>query len=287
MCTTSQYFYSCAHPATHRFRNSLCARARNPRGTSRARCRIRDDNENLSYPCPRCHQRAEREEVLHRSPVGVKRTKIPGRREVHTLEMRHVREAVWFVPSRCFIDIGYSNLDPFGVGEEERPCSPRIEGFESVCQSMDIESGWKADIPTNLTVPTLSTTTNARYQTPPLSPRQERRAALVSTISVSHLIGKENGGTNALDKDSVTQIDLDRECENDSAYGSPPKNVPTLKPSLPRPDFARIVSSNHVRRPSPCCQRETRRGGWQATRLECVDERIHGRIMDNCCRSEF
>jgi hypothetical protein len=36
---------------------------------------------------------------------------------------------------------------------------------------------------------------------------------------------------------------------------------------------------------SSCCLRETRAGAYQATRLECREERSNGRIMDSFCES--
>ena len=92
MCTTVQYFFSCGHPATHRFRNSICAIS-----FSRA-CRIRDMDSWLRFPCRRC--------TVQRLAVGIKIRTRPDSDDQGYND-------IWHIPSRCFVDVGFRTLDPF------------------------------------------------------------------------------------------------------------------------------------------------------------------------------
>lgn len=95
MCTTSQYLYFCSHPASYRFRTGICP---NPASSS---CRIRDENCVLHFPCHRCSAK----------------TRSMGERSKRTTDTNiMIAKNTWHIPSRCFIDIGFQNLDPFGTG---------------------------------------------------------------------------------------------------------------------------------------------------------------------------
>lgn len=102
MCTTVQYLFRCGHPATHRFRNQLCQQ-------SKCRvCRIRDTNKFLEGECRKCQQ-------------------IPQKRQQSSrFKEPAAFEDTWFIPTRCFVDIGYRTLDPFhsGTEPEEDSMSP-------------------------------------------------------------------------------------------------------------------------------------------------------------------
>jgi len=91
MCITVQYFFCCGHPATHRFRNQLCQQSE---GRS---CRIRDTNKFLEGQCRRCAQDYEKQK----------------RRQQSRVRDPKVFEDTWYIPARCFVDIGYRTLDPF------------------------------------------------------------------------------------------------------------------------------------------------------------------------------
>lgn len=95
MCATSQYLYFCSHPASYRFRTGIC---RNPASSS---CRIRDENCVLHFPCHRCSTK----------------TRSAGERIKRSTDTNiMVAKNTWYIPSRCFIDTGFQNLDPFGTG---------------------------------------------------------------------------------------------------------------------------------------------------------------------------
>lgn len=102
MCTTDQYIYICSHPAAYRFRTAIC---RNP--TSH-QCRIRNENSVLPYTCPKC---AAKTGARNGNQVV---EKIRQRTDIDIM----VVKKTWYIPSRCFIDTGFQNLDPFGTGLE-------------------------------------------------------------------------------------------------------------------------------------------------------------------------
>lgn len=96
MCTTVQYLFRCGHPATHRFRNQLCQQ-------SKCRvCRIKDTNKFLEGECRKCQQMPQQRQQSFRfkEPAAF--------------------EDTWFIPTRCFVDIGYRTLDPFHSGTEPK-----------------------------------------------------------------------------------------------------------------------------------------------------------------------
>lgn len=102
MCTTTQYFFCCGHTATHRFRNQLCSQ-------SKGRiCRIRDTNRFIEGECRKCQQ--DREEQRQQSRMRAPAT----------------FEDIWYIPTRCFVDVGFRTLDPFmGSGDMNLdPISP-------------------------------------------------------------------------------------------------------------------------------------------------------------------
>jgi len=177
MCTTNQYLYVCAHPASYRFRTSIC---RNPASTL---CHIRDGNSVLPYRCTKCEAKASTRNARQATERARQRT------DINIM----VAKNTWHVPSRCFIDIGFQNLDPFGVGNQKK----KVE---------------QAD------------------PRPTLSP---------ITRVPSTLDGKR---------------------------------------------ASRIVA-DPPRQPSPCCLKGTKMGAYQATRLEGVEDRQRGKIMDSFCRS--
>lgn len=100
MCITTQYFFGCGHPATHRFRTQLCQH-------SKGRvCRIRDTNKFLDGECRRC------QEVRQKSQQS-SRSKEPA-----------AFEDTWYIPTRCFVDVGYRTLDPFHAEPENDSIPP-------------------------------------------------------------------------------------------------------------------------------------------------------------------
>jgi hypothetical protein len=104
MCSTIQYLFSCGHPATHRFRNQQC-----PQSMGRV-CRIRDTNRLLVGECRKCIIERERRQ-REVSRFGAK-----------DLALRY--EDTWYVPTRCFIDVGFRTLDPFNTEPPSEPASP-------------------------------------------------------------------------------------------------------------------------------------------------------------------
>ncbi len=179
MCTTSQYLYNCSHPASYRFRTSMC---HHPATSS---CRIRDENSFLPYTCVKCAAK-------NRTRKG---TQADERSRYSTDINIMVAKKTWYIPSRCFVDTGFQNLDPFGTG-------------------IEAENGG---------------------QTGPQSP--------LASIPGGPLIVHETS-TN-------------------------------------------YRSSGFPRNLSPCCFKSSTMGAYQATRLEGLDDRHRGRIMDNFCGSWF
>jgi hypothetical protein len=177
MCTTSQYVYLCAHPASHRFRTSIC---RDPASTS---CRIRDENAILPYTCSKCAAKTR-----------TRNGKSTGERFRQTTDVNiMVAKKNWYVPSRCFIDVGFQNLNPFGTETQAE---------------RDDRGGPRSLLPPVSKVP-----------------------LIVSGSSASSTIAEP------------------------------------------------------ARHPSPCCLRSRRIGAYQATRLEGLDDRLRGRIVDSFCGS--
>ena len=124
MCSTTQYLYSCSHPATHRFRNSRC-----PTPNSRS-CRIRDGNVYLPQMCRYCVARGRTQPLFNLIMPTTKGA--PGTQDLYN--------ETWHVPSRCFVDIGFRTLDPFGTGEDahsteqSRLTTPQNLNFEALTE---------------------------------------------------------------------------------------------------------------------------------------------------------
>ena len=179
MCTTSQYLYNCSHPASYRFRTSIC---RDPASST---CRIRDENSFLPYTCPKCAAKTR-----------TRKGKQADERSRYSTDIKiMVAKKTWHIPSRCFVDAGFQNLDPFGMGIETE------------------------------------TANRARPQSP-LTPTP--------------------GGPLTMDETGIS----------DRAH-------------------------EHPRHLSPCCLKSSKMGAYQATRLEGVEDRQRGRIMDSLCGSWF
>lgn len=106
---TTQYLFSCQHAATHRFRNDVCELSK------LGDCHIKDTNRWLPFSCRRCA------------------SKKLGRWRKHIAGFDQSIEAlndVWYVPSRCFVDVGFSNPDPFKAScnsEGKVPCTTSPE----------------------------------------------------------------------------------------------------------------------------------------------------------------
>jgi hypothetical protein len=103
MCTTTKYLFNCGHEATHRFRSDMCSQARS------RHCHIRDTNKWLSFTCRKCSA----------NRLGWWRKYCSG-----TQQNNETYDDAWCIPSRCFVDVGYSNLDPFGTETGSKPVSP-------------------------------------------------------------------------------------------------------------------------------------------------------------------
>ena len=108
MCKTIRYLYLCSHPATYRFRTALCSTP------NRRKCRVRDDSLILPYACSRC-------EARNKTRAGRAWANLTRRcRDVEA----EAKEQIWYVPSRCFVDVGFRTLNPFETGVDEiDPCS--------------------------------------------------------------------------------------------------------------------------------------------------------------------
>ena len=98
MCTTKQYLYTCSHAATHRFRTRICAALPN-----RLACAIRDENDFVPYVCATCATKG-RSGCLSLARRNAALEIADAVEEYHD---------TWFVPSRCFVDVGFRTLDPF------------------------------------------------------------------------------------------------------------------------------------------------------------------------------
>ncbi|KAH0836273.1 hypothetical protein AYO21_10205 [Fonsecaea monophora] len=101
MCTTKRYLFLCSHPATHRFRDTMC-NSPSVRG-----CQVRDYNVFLADPCQKCSSR--------------------GMPSVHTAFggcQESGADDIWYIPSRCFIDVGFRTLSPFSEGDASEPPTP-------------------------------------------------------------------------------------------------------------------------------------------------------------------
>lgn len=97
MCTTRRYHFLCSHPATHRFRDTVCE------SSSLRGCQVRDYDVYLQHPCQKCSKR------------GMASVR-PG-----FANQECAFEDTWYVPRRCFVDVGFHNLNPF---DEEKPPEP-------------------------------------------------------------------------------------------------------------------------------------------------------------------
>jgi hypothetical protein len=130
MCTTRRYIFSCSHPATHRFRNSLCSDP-GARG-----CQVMDYNILLKYPCPKCKQRGFASDHDGWTPP-----KDNG--------------DTWYIPSRCFVNVGFRTLNPFeekAVNEEEGgddESTPRTSTASTLRPSMEEEDLAPDERPSN------------------------------------------------------------------------------------------------------------------------------------------
>lgn len=100
MCTTTQYFFCCGHPATHRFRNQICPQLKG------RNCRIRDTNRFIEGECRKCQQERQ------------------NRRQRPVVRSLDSFEDVWYIPARCFVDVGFRTLDPFLSEPDPDPISP-------------------------------------------------------------------------------------------------------------------------------------------------------------------
>ena len=178
MCTTVRYYFGCNHPATHRYRSDTCAASH-----TRA-CRVKDTDRCLRFPCRRC---------LLRQGIQVQ---IPAEHEVPE------PNDIWQIPTRCFVDVGFRTLDPFG-DDKSQPVSP-------------------------------------------LSP--------ASTI-LSPLTGR-----------------------SPSIHRRFPKDDRSKCAKL----FAKVMRFKKV---SPCCEERARRGAYPAVRLEELEDRIEGWVIDDHCES--
>lgn len=112
MCTTTRYFFICSHPATYRFRNELCEFS-GIRG-----CQVTDYNHFLRVPCRRCKQRGIQ-------PIPA----VDG-----SLDDPELWDNVWYVPRRCFIDVGFQSLNPF---EDDRNKVADLEELDSSSSSAE------------------------------------------------------------------------------------------------------------------------------------------------------
>lgn len=179
MCTTSQYLYNCSHPASYRFRTSMC---HNPASSS---CHIRDENSVFPYTCTKCAAK-----------IRTRKGKQAAERSRYSTDVNiMVAKKTWYIPSRCFVDAGFQNLDPFGTGIERE-----ISGHAGPQSSL---------------------------------------------ISIA-------GRASVMDETAT--------------------NYKSARPS---------------RQLSPCCLRSSTMGAYQATRLEGLEDRQRGRIMDSLCGSRF
>ena len=102
MCRTTQYLFNCLHPATHCFRTGLC------RIVGNRKCHISDHHKLLPHPCRECAHKPQRlrtELAMGNLPAG------------YLAMGDEPANEIWVVPTRCFVDIGFRTLDPFGTGD--------------------------------------------------------------------------------------------------------------------------------------------------------------------------
>lgn len=134
MCKTTQFIYSCNHVASHQFRSSVCG--------SQPYCHIIDDEAILPYPCRACKRRA------HKSPsprcdVTSESGQESDARDFEVgspwsdgfdLDLpQEFQNKRWYIPSRCFVDIGFRNLDPFNTGRSVEKGHKRAKPWPSPC----------------------------------------------------------------------------------------------------------------------------------------------------------
>ena len=108
MCTTNQIVFKCSHRATYRYRTSVCQTA------SRRKCYIWDQTSVLPFPCRNCVV-PDRQNRRRCGGGGLKESS----QQEGGLPYRLLDET-WHVPSRCFVDVGFKTLDPFGMGEDRK-----------------------------------------------------------------------------------------------------------------------------------------------------------------------
>lgn len=124
MCATIQYIFRCDHPATGRFRNELCA-SPGVRG-----CWTHDTTTYLRYPCKKCAM----QDVWMMTPVPVDDGPY---------------NDTWYIPSICFVDVGFRSLDPF---QDDRRSVPKTS-------TSDIDESL---IPPEMVIPEATPTTAPR-----------------------------------------------------------------------------------------------------------------------------
>lgn len=134
MCTTTQFVYSCAHPASHQFRSSICGQ--------QPHCKITDTDAILPHACRACKRRALRrwnsrlhDMVRSRQESDVRDFEIGSPwSDGFDLELpKDLQNKRWYIPSRCFIDIGFSNLDPFDTGRGVEEGHQKSKPWASTC----------------------------------------------------------------------------------------------------------------------------------------------------------
>ena len=108
MCTTNQVVFKCSHRATHRYRTNVCQTA------NRRECWIWDQTSVFPFPCRDCvvpdRQKRRRCGGGGCNESSQQEGRLPDR----------LLDEMWHVPSRCFVDVGFKTLDPFGVGNDRK-----------------------------------------------------------------------------------------------------------------------------------------------------------------------
>lgn len=248
MCTTKQYFFTCQHTASHRFRNSLCS--------EQPQCRIRDESIVVQSLCKRCQihhdlagQQRQRRRGRSRSPSKLT-TQLPlhesrtRERETPDKIWRAAEEDIWVVPRRCFVDIGFRTLDPFGTNNARvraGSSNSGVDGDLGRCNEGKGNHQLENSLP--LSFPTQPTAFQpASPSKPTLMPSRSKQDQLRS--------------------EGVESLDVSRST-----------NCSTTRPKASQVELAE------------CCKKESRYGAVHMRRLEDTEVRFAGRIRENSCIS--
>ncbi|KAK5050800.1 hypothetical protein LTR84_003359 [Exophiala bonariae] len=311
MCRVKQFAFSCGHPATESFRYRLCQAP----GTET--CMVIDDRYDLNSPCHRCIRWEARrttqnfQEIENLTARGWEET---NRRVFYNGDS--ALDFEWHVPSRCFIDVGFRSLDPFGddkkkqlrlaatgmteTREEERQLAPdeleddSMEGHSGDMMEIDEQPVAEERRPLSIRLLCIPPS-NMEQQTSTEEQQQPRRSSRLRRNKLS--TGEQSGPSTIKQKRPVS---IKLHCNRPKRVKKRPrtsiklncKRSPTKEQQgqssekMP-PRISIKLNCSWLGKVAPCCVRQKQQGPDYATRPEDVEERREGRLAGNTCTSGF